>query len=126
MTKKQVISIPKAPNLPFSPGIKAGQYLFVSGQVGFKDPETDKEIKGIKAQTKQCLDKIKFILETAGLSLADVVKVTVILKNDADFAEMNDAYGSYFPEDPPARTTVVADLVQPSILIEVDCIAYYQ
>jgi len=124
MVRKQVITMPNAPNLPFSPAIKAGQYLFVSGQVGFKDPNTGEEIKGIKAQAKQCLEKIKQILEIAGSSLADVVKVTVILKNDAAFAEMNEVFHGYFPEDPPARTTIVASLVQPSILVEMDCIAY--
>ncbi len=121
---REVVSVPGAPNLPFSPGIKAGQYLFVSGQGGFKDSKTGEEIKGIKAQTKECLERVKTILESGGFSLSDVVKVTVILKNASDFSEMNDVYRSYFPEDPPARTTIVADLVFPSMLVEIECIAY--
>lgn len=121
---RKVISIPNAPDLPFSPAIKAGQYLFISGQVGFKDPKTGEEIKGIKAQTEECLERVKTVLESGGSSLDEVVKVTVILKNDTDFAEMNEVYRSYFPEDPPARTTIVADLAYPSILVEIECIAY--
>ncbi len=123
MTKK-IISIPNAPNLPFSPGIKAGQYLFVSGQGGFKDPKTGEAIEGIGAQTKQCMENIKTILETADSSLNDVVKATVILKNESDFAEMNGVYRSYFPKDLPTRTTIVANMVYPSMLVEIDCIAY--
>ena len=121
---KEVISIPNAPNLPFSPGIKVGQFLFVSGQGGFKDPGTGEEIKGIRAQTKQCFENIKAILKSANSSLDDVVKATVIVKNAADFAEMNDAYRSYFSKDLPARTTIVADLVAPGMLVEIECIAY--
>ena len=121
---KEIISIPNAPALPFSPGIKAGQFLFTSGQGGFKDPGTGEEIKGIQAQTRQCFESIKAILEAANSSLDDIVKATVVLKNAADFAEMNDVYRSYFSKDLPARTTIVADLVVPGMLVEIECIAY--
>jgi len=121
---KEIISVPNAPALPFSPGVKAGQYLFVSGQVGFKDPETGEKVIGIKAQTRGCLEKVRAVLESALLSLDDVVKVTVILKNAADFAGMNEVYQSYFPKDQPARTAIIADLAYPDILVEIECIAY--
>ena len=121
---KEVITVPGAPPLPFSPGIKAGQFIFVSGQVGFKDPKTGEEIDGIRAQTSQCFENIKKVLKAASSSLDDVVKATVILKNAADFAEMNEVYRGYFPKDLPARTTIVAALASPSILVEIECIAY--
>jgi len=121
---RQVISVPNAPKMPFSPAIKTEQYIFVSGQVGFYDPQTGKEIEGIEAQTKQTLENIKAVLEAAGSSLADVVKVTVFLRNDGDFAKMNEVYQSYFAKDYPARSTVVAGLALPQMLIEMECIAY--
>jgi len=120
---KKVITVPGAPKLPFSPGIRAGDYIFVSGQAGFVDAE-GKEAKGIKAQTKQCLENIKQVLTVAGCSLDDVVKVTVFLRNQEDFAKMNEVYQSYFVKDRPARSTVVAALALPSMLIEIECIAY--
>jgi 2-iminobutanoate/2-iminopropanoate deaminase len=120
---KKVITVPGAPKLPFSPAIRAGDYIFVSGQAGFVDAE-GKEIKGIEAQTKQCLENIKAVLKAAGCSLDDVVKVTVFLRNQEDFAKMNEVYQSYFVKDRPARSTVVAALALPSMLIELECIAY--
>jgi len=120
---KKVITVPGAPKLPFSPAIRAGDYIFVSGQAGFVDAE-GKEIKGIEAQTKLCLENIKAVLKAAGCSLDDVVKVTVFLRNQEDFAKMNEVYQSYFVKDRPARSTVVAALALPSMLIELECIAY--
>jgi len=119
---KKVISIPNAPKLPYSPAIRAGDFIFVSGQVGFTD-EKGREITGIENQTKQCLENMKKVLEAAGSSLGDVVKVTVFLRNEQDFAKMNEIYQGYFSEDKPARSTVIAGLALPNILIEMDCIA---
>jgi len=120
---KKVITVSGAPKLPFSPAIKAGDYIFVSGQVGFADAE-GREIKGIETQTKRCLENIKEVLTAAGASLDDVVKVTVFLRNEEDFATMNEIYQGYFVKDRPARSTVVAGLALPSMLIEMECIAY--
>ena len=120
---KQVITIPGAPARPLSPGVKAGGFIFVSGQVGHEDPKTGEAREGIAAQTKQCLENIKRVLELAGSSLDDVVKTTVFLGNVVDLAEMNEVYRSYFPKDPPARSTLVAGLVRPGMLIEIECIA---
>jgi len=108
---------------PYSPAVEAGDYVFVSGQTGFKDLNTDEEVKGIENQTKQCLERIKLILQKSGLSLNSVVKVTVFLKNSADFNRMNETYQSYFPERRPARSTVVTNHINPSMLIEIECIA---
>lgn len=121
---KQVITIPDALKYPFSPAIKAGEYIFVSGQSGFQDRKTGEAIKGIKAQTRQCLENTKQVLEAAGSSLNDVVKVTVFLGDANDFAKMNEVYRSYFPKDQPARSTAITGLVNPNMLIEIDCVAY--
>ena len=120
---KKVITIPNAPELPFSPAIKAGDFIFVSGQVGFVDAE-GKELKGIEAQTRRCLGNVKKVLQAASLSLDDVVKVTVFLVNVNDFASMNEAYQSYFVNNKPARSTVIAGLALPKALVEMECIAY--
>ena len=83
---KKVITIPDAPNLPFSPAIRAGDYIFVSGQAGFVDAK-GKEVKDTETQTRLCLENIKRVLLAAGASLDDVVKVTVFLRNEEDFAK---------------------------------------
>ena len=121
---KEVITVPNAPKRPFSPAIKAGDYIFVSGQGGFVDAE-GKEVKGIEAQTRQCLENVKQVLKAAGASLDDVVKVTVFLRNASDFAKMNEVYRSYFPTGQPARSTAVTGLAIPNMLLEIECIAYY-
>ena len=123
MTKEVISVATQLAGVPISPGIKAGDYVFVSGQVGIVD-DKGKEIKGIEAQTRQCLEKVKQVLEAAGSSLSDVVKVTVFLVNVENFAKMNEVYRSYFSEDYPARATVIAGLVRPEMLVEVECIAY--
>jgi len=120
---KKVITLPDAPKLPFSAAIRAGDYIFVSGQIGHTDAE-GREVKGIEAQVRQCLENMKKVLAAAGSSLDDVIKVTVFLRHEGDFPKMNEIYQSYFSKDRPARSTVVADLALPSMLIEIDCIAY--
>ena len=123
MTKEVISIATQLAGVPISPGIKAGDYVFVSGQVGIVD-DKGKEVKGIEAQTRQCLEKVKQVLEAAGSSLSDVVKVTVFLVNVENFAKMNEVYRSYFSEDYPARATVIAGLVRPEMLVEIECIAY--
>jgi 2-iminobutanoate/2-iminopropanoate deaminase len=121
--KKEVITVPNALKLPFSPAIKAGDYVFVSGQIGFMDTN-GKEVKGIEAQTRQCLENIKQVLQVAGLSLNDIVKVTVFLGDGSHFAKMNEVYQSYFPKDYPARSTIMTSMFIPNMLVEIECIAY--
>jgi 2-iminobutanoate/2-iminopropanoate deaminase len=120
---KEVIKVPNALKLPFSPAIRAGDYIFVSGQVGFID-SSGKEVKGIEAQTRQCLKNIKQVLEAANSSLNDVVKVTVFLGNIDHFAKMNEVYQSYFSKDYPARSTIITGPMIPNMLVEIECIAY--
>lgn len=120
---REFINLPDAPRLPFSSAVRAGDYVFVSGQIGHIDSQ-GKEIEGIEGQVRQCLENMKKVLAQAGSSLEEVVKVTVFLRNQADFAKMNEVYKSYFTKNLPARSTVVAQLALPSMLVEIDCIAY--
>jgi len=113
-----------APIGPYSQAVKAGSLLFISGQ-GPIDPKTGKKVDGdIKEQTRQVLENIKGILEAAGLTFENVVKVNVYLKNMSDFPEMNEVYKEYFKENPPARTTVQAT-PPGDIDVEIDAIASY-
>jgi 2-iminobutanoate/2-iminopropanoate deaminase len=121
---KKVINVSSGFDLPFSAAIKAGDYIFVSGQIGHIDDKGNR-IEGIEAQTRQCLEKMKKILEQAGSSFNDVVKVTIFLRDINDYGKMNETYKKYFLKDAPARSTVVAALVMPEMLVEIDCIAYY-
>jgi len=120
---KEVIIMPNTDEQPFSSAVRAGDYIFLSGSGGFVDKD-GRKIKGIESQTRQCLENIKQVLEAAGLSLSDVVKVTVFITNADDFAQMNEIYKGYFTKDRPARSTVVTGLVNPDMLIEVECVAY--
>ena len=120
---KQVVITPHPPKFHYSAGIKTEQFIFVAGIVGNKNPDTGEEIKGIEAQTRQCLKNIKEVLEAAGSSLNDVVTTTVYIPNRDDFLKMNETYKTYFPKDPPARATIIAGLVSPSMLVEIQCIA---
>jgi len=122
---KKVIPVPTAiPDLPLSIATEASNFIFFSGQVGHVDGEGNK-LEGIEAQTKQAMENIERVLETAGASMEDIVKTTVFLMRIEDFPMMNDVYRKYFVKDPPARSTiVVAELVRPEILVEIEGIAY--
>ena len=109
--------------LPLSPAVKAGGFVFVSGFAGFLDPKTEALVEGIEAQTRETLEVIKDGLEAAGSSLDKVVKVTVFLRNAQDFSKMNEVYRTFFPKDPPARSTIVTGLALPDILVEIECTA---
>ena len=109
---------------PYSQAIRAGDFLFVAGQVAV-DPATGDFVLGsITEQTMQCMENIKTILNAAGASLADVVRTTIYLTNMDDFGEVNDAYGNYFDLDPPARTTIGVAALPKGLAIEIDVIAY--
>jgi 2-iminobutanoate/2-iminopropanoate deaminase len=97
--------------------------MFVAGQ-GPVDTSTGKRAADIESQTRQTILNVKAILETGGFSLEDVVKVTVYLGNRGDFQKMNGVYQGFFSRNPPVRTTVVAEFVNPEMLVEIDAIAY--
>jgi len=111
------------PNLPFSSAVKAGGLVYVAGSIG---PASGALATGdIKAQTKQTLDNISATLKTAGSSIANAASVLVYLRNASDFAAMNEVYATYWPKDPPARTTVVVTqpLAVAEGLIEISMVA---
>jgi len=111
------------PRGPYTPAVRAGEFIFLSGQVPI-DPATDKISPGdIKHETRLALSNMKRLLEGIGASLADVVKVGVFLADGAEFARMNEVYVEFFGESKPARTTVVCSFMA-DIRIEIDCIAY--
>ena len=123
--KKEIIRTNRAPKplAPYSQGIKVGNLVFVSGQ-GPIDPKTGKVLEGdIRIQAKKTLENIEAILEDAGASLNDVVKVTVFLRNLGDFGEFNEVYGEFFKKNPPTRTCVQSPQLIGGILVEIDAIA---
>ena len=123
---KHIVRTDKAPTPvgPYSQGTKVGNLVFVSGQGPF-DSNTGKIIgNDISSQTRRTLENVKAILEASGLTMGDVVTVSVFLKTPEYFHGMNETYKIFFPENPPTRTTVVAGFVAPSMLIEVNAIAY--
>lgn len=122
--KKEFFNLPAPNPRPYSQAVKAGDYIFVSGTIGNVNPDTGAKITGIQPQTKQALESIKRLLTMAESSLDDVVKCTVFIKNEADLASMNEVYRTYFGKDLPARSTVVAGLVAPDMVVEIECIAY--
>jgi len=108
---------------PYSQAIIGGNTVYTAGVVGI-DPVTGQMVSGgIREQTKEVLESLKAILEAAGTSLQNVVKVTVFLKDAAMFAEMNQVYSDYFGETRPARSTVVTGMVRPDILVEIEAVA---
>ncbi len=113
----------KKMNLPLSPAVESGPFIFLSGYPGCKDRLTGETLPGIEAQTRQTLDVIRDILEACDSSLDQVVKVNVFLRNSTDFAVMNKVYQTYFNQNPPVRTTIVSELVDPEALIEIECTA---
>jgi reactive intermediate/imine deaminase len=109
-------------HVPLSPAVRAGDLVYVSGQV---PTGADGKVVagGITEQTTQVMENIKSALALAGASMSDVVKCLVILTDVKDFAEFNKVYATYFPQNPPARTTLEAKLVI-DIKVEIEAIAY--
>lgn len=122
----QPIATPNAPAAigPYSQGmIVNGHLIFTAGQTGFVPATMELAEGGVVGQTRQVLENIKAVLEAAGSGLDRVVKTTVYLKSMDDFAAMNEVYGSYFSQTPPARTTIEAARLPKDALVEIECIA---
>ena len=122
---KTIIATNKAPGAigPYSQGIKANGFVFVSGQLGLI-PETGEFAEGgVAGQTRQSLTNVKHVLEAAGSGLGKVVKVTVFLKDMKDFAAMNAVYSEFFTEDFPARSAVQVAALPKDGLVEIEVIA---
>ena len=108
---------------PYSQAIKANGFVFVSGQIAL-DPASQQLVGGdVALQTDRVLQNLSAILQAAGSSLGQVVKSGVFLKNMSDFAAMNEVYGRYFTESPPARSTVEVARLPKDVLVEIDVIA---
>ena len=125
---KQAVSSSNAPKAigPYSPAIRSGQLLFVSGQIAL-DPATGQMIAGDTAtETRRVMDNLGALLEAAGLSFADVVRTTIFLADLGDFATVNEVYGSYFTPPAPARATVQVARLPRDARIEIDAIAAYE
>ena len=123
---KQVISTPNAPAAigPYSQGIRAGNMVFVSGQIAI-DPTTNKLLAdaSIEDQTRRVLDNLKAVLEADGLSVDHVVSTTVFLKDINEFGKMNEVYATYFKNAPPARATVEVARLPRDVRVEISAIA---
>lgn len=128
MSDKQAISTKNAPAAigPYSQAIRVGDFLYTSGQVAL-DPATGALVQGgIEAQTTRAIENLKAVLEAAGISIKNVVKTTVFLKNMGDFAAMNAIYATYFAPDgvvAPARSTVEVARLPKDALVEIEVIA---
>lgn len=112
-----------SPKGPYCPAIVVDGFVFVSGQGPF-DPEVREFVLGsIEEQTRLVMDNVERILAGCGAGWSDVVKCSVFLRDEEDFAAMNEVYASYFPEQKPTRTTIACRMVLPGMKVEIDCIA---
>ncbi|MEP9379906.1 Rid family hydrolase [Aquabacter sp. CN5-332] len=120
--KNPKLNVSKNFNLPHSPGVKVGDFIFLSGMVSI-DPETGERALGtVASETRQILTNMSHMLESAGSSLANIVKVNVFLYNMLEFENMNAVYREFFPSAPPARTTCGVQLTG-GLKIEIECVA---
>lgn len=120
---KKVIATKAAPGAigPYSQAIAAGDLVFCSGQLGL-DPATGQLVEGVKAQAHRAMSNLAAVAEAAGASLDAAVKTTIFLKSMADFAVVNEVYGSFFPGDKPARSTVEVAGLPKGGLVEIEAI----
>lgn len=122
---KKTITAEKAPKAigPYSHATNAGQFVFTSGQIGL-DPQSGEIVPGgIEAETRQVLTNLANVLEASGSNMRNVLKTTVYLRDMADFAKMNAIYAEFFPENPPARTTIAVAGLPKGCAVEIDCVA---
>lgn len=122
---REVIATDQAPKAigPYSQAIRAAGFVFTSGQVAL-DPATQQVVAGdVAAQTDRVLKNLSAVLQASGSNLEKVLRCTVFLKNMGDFAAMNEVYGRYFTQAPPARSTVEVARLPKDVLVEIDVIA---
>jgi 2-iminobutanoate/2-iminopropanoate deaminase len=122
---KKIVYTEKAPKAlgPYSQAIRTENLVFAAGQIGV-DPATTQLVEGgIEAQTRQALTNLKNVLDVADSGLNFVVKTMVFLHDMNDFANMNSVYAEFFPENPPARSTVQVAALPRGALVEIECIA---
>lgn len=123
--KRSVVKTEKAPKAigPYSMAVKAGPFVFTSGQLGL-DPVTGNLAEGgVEAETRQALTNLSNILQAAGTTMSSVVKTTVFLRDINDFARMNAVYGEFFPENPPARSAFQVAALPKGAAVEIEAVA---
>ncbi len=121
--KKNVIASTEFPvSGPYSAAVEANDFVFISGQLPI-DPATGAIINDIKTATRQVLINIQAILKKTDLDMSDIVKTTIFLKNITDFPVVNEIYAGFFPEEPPARSTIEASVLPKGALIEIEAFA---
>ncbi|HSE68591.1 MAG TPA: Rid family detoxifying hydrolase [Gemmatimonadales bacterium] len=122
--QKEVLKVPGAvAGLPFSPAIRVGNIIYLSGQLGNKMGTRELVSGGIGAETRQTLENIKTVVEAAGSSMDKVFKCTVFLADIADYEKMNEDYATFFPKDPPARSTIAGSGLALGARVEIECMA---
>jgi len=122
--EKEVLRVPGAvPGLPFSPAIRVGDVIYLSGHIGAPLGSKALVPGGVRAETRQALSNIRTILETAGSSLDRVFKCTVFLVDMRDYDAMNEEYAGVFPLDPPVRSTVAGSGLALGARVEIECMA---
>lgn len=125
MSEKKVIAAQNAPKAigPYSAGIRSGNFIFTSGQIGL-DPQTGELVPGgIEAETRRALTNLQYVLEAAGVGLSAVVKTTVFLREIAEYAKMNAVYGDFFSNEPPARSAVQVAALPKGAAVEIEAVA---
>lgn len=124
MSKKVIYSKnAPAPIGPYSQAVLRGNTLFVSGQIAIDPVSGNLVNQDIVKETHQVMNNLKAILEEAGMNFSDVLKCTIFVKDLNNFAAINQAYGEYFPSDPPARETVEVSRLPKDVHVEISCIA---
>lgn len=125
MAHTPIIPAGSAPPLaPYSPGVRAGNNIYVSGMLAIDQHGKSVGIGDITAQTRHVLESVKAVIEAGGAKMSDIAYNAIILKDLADYAAMNKVYAEYFPNNPPARYCIKADLVKPEFLVEITSVAY--
>ncbi|MBU2702647.1 2-iminobutanoate/2-iminopropanoate deaminase [Sporomusaceae bacterium BoRhaA] len=122
---KAIVNTDKAPSAigPYSQAVKAGGFLFVSGQIPVVPATGEVVAGGVKEQTKQSLENLMAILNNQGLTAENVIKTTVFIKDMNDFGKINAIYGQYFMKDAPARACVEVARLPKDVLVEIEAVA---
>jgi len=126
--KRSIIQTDKAPQAigPYSQAVKVGDFLFVSGQIPI-DPQSGQLVTGdIQMETKQVLENLQAIIREAGATLSDVVKTTIFINDMDNFGLVNEIYGRYFSDDPPARACVEVSRLPKDVNVEIEAVVYLQ
>jgi reactive intermediate/imine deaminase len=122
--EREVLKVPGAVSgLPFSPAVRFGNTIYLSGQIGNKIGTRELVPGGVAVETRQTLENIRTVLEAAGSSLDRVIKCTVFLADIGEYGAMNEVYASFFPNDPPARSTVAGSGLALGARVEIECMA---